>query len=299
MPSLESIDLDRVLALHWLLEEAHVSRAARRMSTSQPAMSRTLNALRDVFDDPLLVRSGRAMVRTPFAESLRPRLSAAITDLRAVLRDPEPFSPDTATGTIVIATTDYAAALAVTAWNTCVRPRAPRLDLELVPFGPSTAEDAIRGELDLAIAGTDVPGIDDRYVVRPFLTETFVSVVRRGHPMSRRKISLSQFAALDHVLVITGSGQVSSVDRKLGAQGLSRRVALQVPSFWTALHAVRDSDAVTTLPKRFVDIAGADVTALRLTDEIPGFSLSLVWHPRNTTSARHRFVREALLQWAS
>ena len=299
MPSLESIDLDRVLALHWLLEEAHVSRAARRMSTSQPAMSRTLNALRDVFDDPLLVRSGRAMVRTPFAESLRPRLSAAITDLRAVLRDPEPFSPDTATGSIVIATTDYAAALAVTAWNTCVRPRAPRLDLELVPFGPSTAEDAIRGELDLAIAGTDVPGIDDRYVVRPFLTETFVSVVRRGHPMSRRKVSLSQFAALDHVLVITGSGQVSSVDRKLGAQGLSRRVALQVPSFWTALHAVRDSDAVTTLPKRFVDIAGADVTALRLTDEIPGFSLSLVWHPRNTTSARHRFVREALLQWAS
>ena len=297
MPSLESIDLDRVLALHWLLEEAHVSRAARRMSTSQPAMSRTLNALRDVFDDPLLVRSGRAMVRTPFAESLRPRLSVAITDLRAVLRDPEPFSPDTATGSIVIATTDYAAALAVTAWNTCVRPRAPRLDLELVPFGPSTVEDAIRGELDLAIAGTDVPGIDDRYVVRPFLTETFVSVVRRGHPMSRRKISLSQFAALDHVLVITGSGQISSVDRKLGAQGLSRRVALQVPSFWTALHAVRDSDAVTTLPKRFVDIAGADVTALRLTDEIPGFSLSLVWHPRNTTSARHRFVREALLGW--
>jgi DNA-binding transcriptional LysR family regulator len=171
------------------------------------------------------------------------------------------------------------------------------MDLELVPFGPTTAEDAIRGELDLAIAGTDVPGIDDRYVVRPFLTETFVSVVRRGHPMSRRKLSLSRFAALDHVLVITGSGQVSSVDRKLQSHGLTRRIALRVPSFWTALHAVRDSDAVTTLPKRFVDIADADVTTLRLTDQIPGFSLNLLWHPRNTTSARHRFVREALLGW--
>ena len=115
--------------------------------------------------------------------------------------------------------------------------------------------------------------------------------------MSRRKLSLSRFAELDHVLVITGSGQVSSVDRKLEAQGLSRRVALRVPSFWTALHAVRGSDAVTTLPKRFVDIAGADVTALRLTDEIPGFYLSLVWHPRNTTNPRHRFVRDALLRW--
>ncbi|MBW2212527.1 MAG: LysR family transcriptional regulator, partial [Deltaproteobacteria bacterium] len=71
-----------------------------------------------------------------------------------------------------------------------------------------------------------------------------------------------------------------------------------VPSFWTALHAVRDSDAVTTLPKRFVDIAGPDITVLRLADEIPGFSLDLVWHPRNTTSPRHRFVREALLRWA-
>jgi DNA-binding transcriptional LysR family regulator len=297
MPSLESIDLDRVLALHWLLEEAHVSRAARRMSTSQPAMSRTLNTLRELFNDPLLVRSGRAMVRTPFAESLRPRLSAAITDLRTVLRDPEPFSPETATGTVVVAVTDYAATLAITAWNTCVRPKAPRMDLELVPFGPTTPEDAVRGELDLAVAGADIPRIDDRYVVKPFLTETFVSVVRAGHPISRRKVSLSRFAALDHVLVITGSGQVSSVDRKLQSHGLSRRIALRVPSFWTALHAVRDSDAVTTLPKRFVDIAGSDVTALRLADDIPGFSLNLLWHPRNTTSPRHRFVREALLGW--
>jgi DNA-binding transcriptional LysR family regulator len=173
------------------------------------------------------------------------------------------------------------------------------MDLELVPFGPTTAEDAIRGELDLAIAGTDVPGIDDRYVVKPFMTETFVSVVRSSHPLSRRKVSLSRFAALDHVLVITGSGQVSAVDRKLESHGLSRRIALRVPSFWGALHAVRDSDAVTTLPKRFVDIADADVTPLQLADEIPGFSLSLLWHPRNTTSPRHRFVREALLQWGS
>jgi hypothetical protein len=59
-----------------------------------------------------------------------------------------------------------------------------------------------------------------------------------------------------------------------------------VPSFWTALHALRDSDAVTTLPKRFVDIAGSDVTALRLAEEIPGFSLDPVWHRRDTASLR-------------
>jgi len=298
MPSLESIDLDRVLALHWLLEEAHVSRAANRMSTSQPAMSRTLGALRDLLGDPLLVRSGRAMVRTPFAETLRPQLSAAITELRAVLRDPAPFSPQTASGVLRVATTDYAATLVIAAWNAHVRPDAPQLDLELVPFGPTTAEDAARGELDLAIAGADVLGSDDRYVIKPFLAETFVSVVRCGHALSRRKVSLSRFAALDHVLVMTGSGQVSAVDRKLESHGLTRRIALRVPSFWTALHAVRDSDAVTTLPRRFVDIARSDVTALRLADEIPGFSLDLVWHPRNTTSPRHRFVREALFRWA-
>lgn len=174
----------------------------------------------------------------------------------------------------------------------------PLMDLELVPFGPSTEEDAIRGELDLAIAGADVPGVDDRFVTKPFLTETFVSVVRAGHSLSRRKIPLSRFAALDHVLVVTGSGQVSAVDRTLQSHGLTRRVALRVPSFWAALHAICDSDAVTTLPKRFVDIAGTDVSVLRLADQIPGFSLHLVWHPRNTTSPRHRFVREALLGWA-
>ncbi|MBW1875988.1 MAG: hypothetical protein JRI98_11575 [Deltaproteobacteria bacterium] len=153
--------------------------------------------------------------------------------MRTVLRDPEPFSPETATGAFRVAITDYAATLVITAWNACVRPEAPLLDLELVPFGPTTAEEGIRGELDLAIAGTDVPGIDDRYIVKPFLAETFVSVVRRGHPLSRHKVSLSRFAALDHVLVaaldhvlvVTGSGQVSSVDRKLQSRGLARRIA--------------------------------------------------------------------------
>ena len=171
------------------------------------------------------------------------------------------------------------------------------IELRPVNPNPTTNEPQVLTLLWRRLSQPRKP-VDRHFDVKPFLTETFVSVVRRDHPMSRRKISLSRFAALDHVLVITGCGQVSSVDRKLEAHGLSRRVALRVPSFWAALHAVRDSDAVTTLPKRFVDIAGTDVSVLRLADQIPGFSLSLVWHPRNTTSPRHRFVREALLGWA-
>ena len=54
---LSRIDLNLLVALHVLIEEKSVSRAAQRLHVTQPAMSKTLNRLRDTFDDPLFARS--------------------------------------------------------------------------------------------------------------------------------------------------------------------------------------------------------------------------------------------------
>src|SRR5207342_434598 len=106
MAKLESLDLNRLLTLHWLLEDAHVSRAAQHLGTTQPAVSRSLRDLRAWFGDPLLVRSGRTLVRTPLAEFIRPRLAHVIAELRE-LTEPSPrFDPETARGVVRIVSTD-------------------------------------------------------------------------------------------------------------------------------------------------------------------------------------------------
>src|SRR3712207_901789 len=75
-PFLKLGSLRLLLALDALLMEGSVSRAAERMGMSTPAMSRLLGQIRDVYGDPIFVRSSRRLIPTPFAENLRQRLRA-------------------------------------------------------------------------------------------------------------------------------------------------------------------------------------------------------------------------------
>jgi DNA-binding transcriptional LysR family regulator len=297
-PELESLDLNRVLALHWLLEESNVSRAARRLGTSQPAMSRSLAELRTWFADPLLTRDGRKLVRTALAESLRPRVAQAIASLRQVMRQPEPFEAATARGSVRIAATDYAASLLWMAWNERVRPVAPELDLDLLSIERASAEDLLRGTLDLVVVRRGALPKEQRFVRRLWLDERYICAVRAGHPLAGKRLSLSRFAKLEHVLVSLGTDDPAPVDELLGQYGLRRRVSVRVSSFLLAPLVVESTDAVATLPSRLLSVWKRELATVHIPNAVPTFSLELAWHPRATGDRRHRFVRDALFSWA-
>ena len=73
-------DLNLLTALDALLAEGSVVGAARRLRLSSSAMSRTLARLREATSDPLLVRAGRGLVRTPRATELRERVRDLVQD---------------------------------------------------------------------------------------------------------------------------------------------------------------------------------------------------------------------------
>src|SRR3954470_867318 len=92
-PRLEQMNLNLMLALHWLLVEQSVTRAARRIGVSQSAMSRSLAQLRFFFADPLLVSVGSRLEPTPRAEALREQIGGAMDLLRGALSASAPFDP--------------------------------------------------------------------------------------------------------------------------------------------------------------------------------------------------------------
>jgi DNA-binding transcriptional LysR family regulator len=295
---LEALDLNRVLALHWLLEEASVTRAARRLGTSQPALSRSLAELRSWFSDPILTRDGRKLVRTALAEALRPRVALAVAALRDVMRQPAPFEARHARGAVRLAGNDYAACMLWAAWNHGVRPSAPLLDLELSSIDRASADDLVRGTLDLVVVAKGVLPSEQRFVRRTWLDDEYVSVVRAGHPLAGRRITLARFAELQHLLVTVGTDARAAVDVLLAQHGLERRVAVRVSSFMLAPMVVQSSDCITTLPSRLV-AHWQGLARVHLPTPVPGFTLELAWHPRATADARHRFVRDALFAWAN
>src|SRR5438874_13265479 len=83
---LRNLDLNLLVPLHALLEERHVTRAAKRCFLSQPAMSRALERLREMFGDVLVVRSGRAYERTVRGERVLHELESLMPRLEAMVR---------------------------------------------------------------------------------------------------------------------------------------------------------------------------------------------------------------------
>ena len=230
-PTLAAIDLNQLVALDALLAEESITRAARRVGLSQPAMSHTLARLRGVFGDPLLVRAGRRMMLTPRALELAEPLAQALAGLERAIGRPDPFDPRLARRVVRVAAMDFVQLVLLPPLCAALLREAPGVEVVAVPPPEPPDRALVEGELDLAIGlARDAPGLRQRELLR----ERFVCVVRKGHPGVGRELTVRRFARLSHALVSPRGLAVGAVDAALAKRGLTRRVVVTLPSF----HAV-------------------------------------------------------------
>ncbi len=298
--TLESLDLNLLLALHWLLTERNVTEAAGRLDLSQPAMSRTLGRLREVFDDPILVKSGRTMLPTPKADRLQPAVAHAIERMRDILRVSDTFDPETQQGRVRIACKDYVNFLVATTWAKNISPHAPGLELDITDLTFAAANDLISGRIDLVIVPDvglmDVPpGVDlEQFVQRPIFRERYICAIRKGHPMAERKISLKQYTAMDHILINPGGRDSGIVDQVLSEHSLMRRIKYRTYSFLSAIYLLSETDCVLTAPEGFIKTVPNNFITFKPPLNVPDMATFAGWHPNWTHDARHKWIRERL-----
>src|SRR6266545_6738339 len=221
-----AIDLNLLVALQALLVDRHVTRAAGRLHMSQPAMSRALGRLRELFADELLVRVGQQMRLTPRAEGLFARLQDILGGIGELV-SPIEFDPSGATGVFRIAAPDILTYMLVPSLLRRLARDAPHIDLEIVQWTHAWREHLQSGEVDLTVGqpSGDEAGFYSRLLAR----NTWACVLRRGHPALSGRWTVKRYAALSHLLIgITGHGG-GQVDAALAARGARRRVALRMP----------------------------------------------------------------------
>ncbi|MDQ0392147.1 LysR family transcriptional regulator [Labrys monachus] len=275
---LKAIDLNLLTALGALLAHRSVSRAARDIGLSQPAMSRALDRLRHLFGDELMLRSGAGMVLTARAEALAPRIHAILADIGDVVAEPR-FDPASERRTIRIAAVDSQTALFFPGVMARLMKEAPEVDLRAMPLGPDIASRMQAGEIDMTFSLATYPlpaGAHSELL----LEDSLALVMRRGHPAARNPApSLADYARFSHVTVsIFGDGHTEA-DSTLAAAGLERRVALTTPHFTAALAVVARTDMVTTLSRAFAR-RFADAFDLVLAEpplERTALPLTMVW----------------------
>lgn len=292
---MQSSDLSLLVALDALLQEGSVTRAARRLALSTPAMSHALARMRVAFADPLLVRAGREMVLTPRAEALKPRVHTVVMAAQQVLAPEQPFTPATLRQGFAILATDHVLQVLGRSLDRIVASEAPHAAIRFIPNTPDDAGLLRDGAADLAVG--IYANLPPELRTRPLLTDRLICAVREGHPGVGKRMTLEDFVRLQHVQIAPRGQAGGYLDDMLMARGLQRHVARAVPYFLTALHLVAETDYVLTVAER-VARSMAPQLGLRLLEpplELRPYTLSLVWHPRVDSDPAHRWLREALL----
>ena len=291
--NIHAADLNLLVVLEVLMAERSVSRAARRLGLSQPATSNALARLRAMFDDPLLVRRGNAMLPTPRALELAGHVHAGLAHLQAALDGPRPFDERASTRCFTIATNDYVSFVLLAPLVRRLRERAPRVTVQVKSLDNLASLEALgRGEVDLALGAGSMLGQD--YPCEPLFEDGYVSLARQGHPRVGKRLTLERFVQLEHLLVSPYGSRRGVVDIALEQRGYERRVALWVPHFLLAPAIVAQTDLVVTLAER-VARRLAPRYGLRILPtpiDVPRFVTQQYWDPRHEHEPAHRWLRE-------
>ncbi|KJC47236.1 LysR family transcriptional regulator [Bradyrhizobium sp. LTSP885] len=290
-------NLPLLVSLSVMLDERNVTRAAARLGLSQPALSAQLARLRDVFGDQLLTpaASGKGMVLTPCALTLREPLRDALKRLDDVVRTPPVFEPKQSERTFSIGANDNASAMLGARLAQRMRRSGAaktRLAFRAVDLTRLTGQ-LESGEIDIALVSKN--GLSNGMPHKPLLEERFMMAQRKAHPRGLRRPSLKEYASLEHVIISgDGGGFRGFVDDILAAKGLTRRVGVSVQYYSIAPVILQSTDLVCTLPARFLARYSSVLAACTLPFDAGRFSLYATWHARFDNDPGHVWLRELL-----
>ena len=276
--NLAALDLNLLVALDALLSEAHVGRAAMRIGLSQPAASHALRRLREIMDDPLLVRVGSRMELTPRAQALRAPLAHALDQLRGLFVA-ESFDPATSARRFALMMPDHVVDVVMPPLVERVGAQAPRVRLDAAPWrGPASMTAELARAIDLVIActGEAFAGFHRQRL----FADTEAIAVRHDHPDGARLKRLEAFIAARHVAVVGRGQREDPVDAWLREKGIERRIALVVPGYLQALHIVARTDLVAFVPRRLIEMLAGPLSLAAVAPPIdPGTYEEFMFHP--------------------
>ena len=294
MRNIRNLDLNLLRALSVLLEERNVSRTAERLHVTQPTVSGMLSRLRDIFGDPLFVRTQRGLLPTPRAEALAPALRQLISDATDLV-NPAEFDPKTSTATLTLSVNDYMQSVLVVPLVARIRRLAPNMKLGIRNLEISRLTSMlVQGNIDLAITIPEFaePSLRTRFLYR----EEYVAVVRKQHPIRSRQVSLKRFLEYDYALVSPSDGAFEGpTDSVLKEMGSRRHVVLSVPSFFTLTEVLQEDDLIAFMPRRFFDRQSDNLRMINSPIDVPGFDVITAWHARTDQEPAHEWLREQIM----
>ncbi|GGO64598.1 LysR family transcriptional regulator [Bowmanella pacifica] len=294
---LQQLDLNLLLLFDALYRHGSVNLAAEELCLSQSAFSHGLARLRQRLDDDLFVRTGKHMQPTPRAIKLAAGLHQALPLLDAALSDNSSFEPLHSKQEFTLAATDYTEFHLLPSLTCQLATLAPGIRLKLLPASRVGAERQLEdSNIDFVLGFTHddkkYPGVESL----SWYQGSYCTLAKAGHPALKKGLDMQTFLSLSHIRISPWGERSGIVDKELHKRGLSRHVAVQLPSALAAAFLAVQSDYLLTLPRHIADtvLKHLDIELFAPPLPIPDYRLKLYWHKVNKDKPAHRWLREQI-----
>lgn len=295
--NLDSVNLNLLVPLDVLLRTRNVTHAGRELHLSQSATSDVLARLRKTLRDPLLVRHGRNLVLTPYAEAVQEQLRDALRLIDQLITQRPDFDPNADERSFTVIASDYVATVLLRPLLRGLATAAPKVSMTLQPLRDTFEQRIRRDEVDLLLVSDGVRQNDlDDMPREPLFEDRFVLCGWRGNTDLPDTVTAQRFQELPYVQYGTGV-QGGLADQGLEQLHVRPRVELRTESQLLVPFLLRGSDLVSFIPERLARMAQqpAELTMIESPFPLPAIHQSMVWHSRRTLDPAHRWLRERLL----
>jgi DNA-binding transcriptional LysR family regulator len=298
MTSIDHIDLNLLRVFHAIVEECSLTRAGERLTLSQPAISYSLGRLRTLFDDPLFIRTRSGMQPTPTALELAEIVGRALDTVREAVRHAERFDPTISTRTFRLSLSDAGELAYLPPICEALGQRAPNVKLQVSATPIGEIDEAMRANrLDFAIG--HLPSLTATTRYRTLFEETYVCITRRrrGLPPGAT-LNPEQFNEAVHVRVTSVEHSHHSVSDAFRANGIHRKVALELSHFASVPNVLGVTDWYATLPRRLAHIFNRDkqFCIYEPPVKLPGAAVTLHWHDNFDQDEGNAWLRELMVE---
>lgn len=291
---MQNLDTRLLQVFDEIYKTRSVSRAADQLGLGQPVVSVALGKLRQHFGDPLFVRTASGMDPTPLGEELVRPIRHAIDALQAALGYRSAFDPATVQRTFRIAMTDISQIVLLPGLWARLHRAAPGVQVEVANLSPDTARMLETGEVDLALGF--MPQLDAGFYQQTLFGQNYVCLASVDHPRIQGDLSLAQFEAEEHAVVISSGTGHGYLDRELARHNIERRIVLRVPNFLGVAFVVEHTDLVVTIPARLGEMLSMHgrFRIYRTPFSLPGYTVKQFWHERFHHDPANRWLRSLI-----
>ncbi|EPW6858816.1 LysR family transcriptional regulator [Vibrio vulnificus] len=292
---MKNTDLNLIPIFVAIFEEQNLSKAAARLDISQPAVSKALARLRDIYDEPLFHRSPSGVEPTSFAVDIYPAMLTAFKNFTSTLSASSEFEAKVSNRIFSIACVSVASYELMPQLLKQIRQHAPNISLEVHPLFTEDYESDLRLQrydliIDMAPRGWTT------LKVEPIFSERLMVVCCADHPSIADACSVAQFLAEEHVVVSRWHARKSLMSEEDIADLAQRKIVYRASGALEMLPVIHGSEYIGMLPESTINaFAGTyNIKAVSLPFEHDIYDLCAIWHPSRSSESAHQWLRNQL-----